>query len=266
MDKAIVVLTRGYSDMKQYDQLLTRNEHISKNLKNKLIPIVLFHEGNITNEHQIYIKSKSPDLEISFVNISSTSFLDEKKSIPFFPRTDHPPWQIGYRHMCNFWFKDFFKHVTDYNYIFRIDEDCYVQFSIDDAFSEIENGNIPFLYGTTFGDPGWVVTNMNQTTIEFMKSKGQDVKKRRAVGPLSCVFGLNLIKIREKMDILSEYHDYIDKSNGIYQYRWGDLPLWGEIMYYFFGIECNNNESIIKRWLIYYHKSHGKTVNAKYNK
>ena len=39
----------------------------------------------------------------------------------------------------------------------------------------------------------------------------------------------------------------------------GDLPLWGEIMYYIFGIDCNK---FIDKSLTYYHKSHGKTINA----
>ena len=262
MKKAIIVLTRGYAEEKDYNQLIERHKHISLNLEDKQIPIIIFNEGNISDEHQQYIKDKQHDLNINFVNITKTSFLKEKETVEIDPRGKDFGW--GYRHMCNFWFKDFFEYVKEYDYVLRVDEDCYVKFSIDRAFSEIENGNIPFLYGFVFADPGWVVKTMNQTTIDFMRLKGKTAGARRPFGPYTNVFGLNLIKIREKMDILSEYHQFIDKSNGIYKYRWGDLPLWGEIMYYIFGIECNN-ESYIKRWMLYYHKSHGKNVNAKYN-
>lgn len=262
---AIIVLTRGYEKIDDYKVLIERNNHIRKNLRNVDIPLIFFHEGNITPEHQEHIIANTPDLWMNFIDISATAFLKDKESIKFDERTDHPPWQIGYRHMCHFWFKDFFDYVENYDYVLRIDEDCFVKFSIDKAFEEIiSNKENPFFYGTTFGEPGWIVKNMNATTLDFMKKKGLNAKSRRAVGPLTCIFGLNLPIIREKMDILNEFFDHIDKSEGIYQYRWGDLPLWGEMMFYFFDIECLT-EKYIKRWMLWYHKSHGKTVNLKYH-
>ena len=58
MSKCIAVLTRGYPTISEYDQLIKRNIHISKNLNDKSLDILIFHEGNITEEHQIYIKNK----------------------------------------------------------------------------------------------------------------------------------------------------------------------------------------------------------------
>ena len=43
----------------------------------------------------------------------------------------------------------------------------------------------------------------------------------------------------------------------IYKRRWGDLPLWGEVIFYIFG-----NESLyINSKLKYYHESHKLNVN-----
>tara|TARA_B110000008_G_C16944926_1_gene554039 strand:- start:401 stop:1183 length:783 start_codon:yes stop_codon:yes gene_type:complete len=260
MSRAILVLTRGYDDINKYNVLLERNINIDRNLKDKTIPLLFFHEGNITDEHQTHIKNKQPNLIMKFINISDKCFLKEKENTTFYPRTDEPWWGYGYRHMCNFWFKDFYHYVKDYQYVLRIDEDCFIRFSIDRAFEHLLNNNSPFLYGHVFGDPGFVVVNLNNTTMNFLKENNfKNIKSRNQVGPYTNIFGMDLNKIREKWDILSKYHEYIDKSNGIYQYRWGDLPLWGEMMYYLFDIDCSKH---VEKWLTYYHKSHGKTINA----
>ena len=33
---------------------------------------------------------------------------------------------LGYKHMCHFWSMDFLDYLSDYKYIIRIDEDCFV--------------------------------------------------------------------------------------------------------------------------------------------
>ena len=81
MKKAIIVLTRGYAEEKDYNQLIERHKHISLNLEDKQIPIIIFNEGNISDEHQQYIKDKQHDLNINFVNITKTSFLKEKETV-----------------------------------------------------------------------------------------------------------------------------------------------------------------------------------------
>ena len=62
MSRAILVLTRGYDDINKYNVLLERNINIDRNLKDKTIPLLFFHEGNITDEHQTHIKNKQPNL------------------------------------------------------------------------------------------------------------------------------------------------------------------------------------------------------------
>ena len=55
----IAALVRGYKDKNQYKNLIKRNKNIYKNIILKSeIPFdnILFHEGNISFEHQEYIK------------------------------------------------------------------------------------------------------------------------------------------------------------------------------------------------------------------
>jgi len=49
----------------------------------------------------------------------------------------------------------------------------------------------------------------------------------------------------------------VDKSNNIYIYRWGDLPLWGEVLEYFY----KKHDYLIYNKINYFHGSLGKYVN-----
>ena len=51
--------------------------------------------------------------------------------------------------------------------------------------------------------------------------------------------------------------DEIDESNNIYIYRWGDLPLWGEVMEYFY----DKKDFLIYNRINYYHGSLNTYVN-----
>ena len=81
MNNAVVILTRGYSDLNKYDDLLNRNISIQQNLNNKSIEIIIFHENNIDIYQQNYIKSKTPLLNIIFISILEKAFKKEKSDI-----------------------------------------------------------------------------------------------------------------------------------------------------------------------------------------
>ena len=83
-NNAIVALTRGYSDTSKYRELITRNVSIWNTINQDLkYPLILFHEGNITEEHQKYIAEKSMGQTLIFKDISSV-------------------WTGGYAGMCRF--------------------------------------------------------------------------------------------------------------------------------------------------------------------
>jgi len=79
MKCCIAVLTRGYSDINKYSMLISRNKHILQNLNNKSINMLFFHENNIIEEQQLYIKNQTPELNIIFINILNNSFKKEKE-------------------------------------------------------------------------------------------------------------------------------------------------------------------------------------------
>ena len=281
MRSCIAVLTRGYSSVLMYSNLIRRNKAIQENLTDKTTDILIFHEGNITIEHQTHIADETPDLRIMFVDVNNGhAFKSEKTSITFHPGTSM--FGIGYRHMCSFWFVDFWYFVTGYDRILRIDEDCYIDFNIDAVLAKLDNYN--FICGRWMEDVDFVVIDLNKTTLDFLPHDTLGIKPflfenahsgafssaesdfatrifnaRRCkdpAGPYTNVFALNLQNIRTHQ-LLSEYIKIIEDSGNIYRNRWGDLPLWGEAIHYLFGMKSVLIDTNIR----YLHESHDMKVN-----
>lgn len=249
---AIVVLTRGYNSLKDYSTLIKRNQNIEKCLKNKEIELVFFHEGNITDTHQKYIRDNSKSLKMNFYSIKDESFLDEKKNIENSEETKR--FKLNYRHMCHFWFVDFWRYCENYDLILRIDEDCFIEFDIIKMFNQLNNKIS--VYGFWDNDCEYVTRGLNDFTLEFLLNENIKREKKSPSGPYTNIIGLNLKKLRENK-LLKSYIEEIDKSDNIYKYRWGDLPLWGEVLHYMY----NKDEHSLINEIKYYHKSHNLKVN-----
>jgi hypothetical protein len=251
----IAVLTRGYDTLDGYSMLIKRNQCIAANLKDKSTHILIFHEGNIREEQQIYIQSQTPDLPLKFVSVVGVGFKPEKSAIP----KESTDWfGLGYRHMCSFWFVDFWGLVGEYDVLLRIDEDCFVDFSIDDVFFGEGASSRLFIAGGTIEDCDFVTCGLNQFSLDFMNwhqlSKGKG--GLLPVGPCTNLMLFRLNKIRE-VPVFFQYVEEVDESEMIYRRRWGDLPLWGDAIYYIFGEDTFKIDTRIK----YYHASHKAQVN-----
>ena len=244
---AIIILTRGYNKLEDYDLLIKRNKSLLK-FYNSKIDYVVFHEGNIYVDHQNYISSFTPKLKLIFIDIGE-SFVKEDIPIKI-----EMKWGLGYRNMCNFWFTKFWKYVQKYERIIRIDEDCIFYSNYNHIFNLLEDKVSVFAKKSY--DELFVIKGLNDFTINFLNNKNIKAKKRNVWGPYTNVIGLNLIKLRKNL-LLKEYINSIKNSKNIFYYRWGDLPLWGEVLYYFY----NEKDYLISDKIIYYHKSHDQFVN-----
>lgn len=251
---AVILLTRGYTNIKRYDMLINRNKSIEKNLIDKSIDILIFNENNITNEHQNYIKKMTPNLNIIFINILEKAFLNEKKNIKVDKSVEK--FSLGYRHMCSFWFVNFWNFVETYDRVLRIDEDCIIDFNIDKIFYLLNNKVA--IYGHWERDCDFVTNCMNSFTLNFFKNNGIDIIKKDKIisGPYTNIISFNLEKLRQN-ELLFKYINEIDKSNNIYIWRWGDLPLWGEVLLYMY----DKDDHLLTKYIKYYHKSHNRKVN-----
>jgi hypothetical protein len=216
---------------------------------------LIFHEGNITENQQQYISNQTPELKIKFVNIANGKAFRRHKE---FVRWDGcEAFGMGYRHMCSFWFIDFWHFVKDYDLLLRIDDDCTIQCNIDNIFKLLEKHI--FVSGREEPDLDYVTIGMNALTVGFMKNNlpsREASKKYPPTGPYTNVIAINLSQVR-KEPLFKKYVDCIDESNGIYTNRWGDLPLWGEAIHYIFGDKSLKIDTDLK----YYHGSHNTQVN-----
>jgi len=257
MKKCIAVLTRGYEDITQYYKLLNRNKQIEINLDDKSIDILIFHEGNITPEQQIHISSHTPILNIKYIDITSNAFLKEKSLIKI--DKDARCFGLAYRYMCSFWFVDFLKFVSEYDFLLRIDEDCFIDCNIDNILLQLNT--YYFVAGSESGDKEFVTKGLNNFTLDFIKNNKNNYEfksntSKPPSGPYTNLIGINLNEIRKNETYLN-YVKNIDLSNMIYERRWGDLPLWGEVIHYIF----EKNTLLIDNNIKYYHESHRRQVN-----
>jgi hypothetical protein len=258
---AVAVLTRGYQNVQQYNTLIKRNLSIANNLGSlQNIDILIFHEGNILEPHQKYIKQYTPTLNLKFICIKEHAFKDEKKDISFFEPTK--TFGLNYRHMCSFWFTDFWNFVNDYDLILRVDEDCVINFNIPELFYHLQNKTA--IYGAWTRDHDFVTHGLNKFTEQFIKENLQisaPIIPHRPSGPYTNVIGLNLTRLRANT-LAQKYIEKVKTLNYIYIFRWGDLPLWGELLFYL----CDPNNYMKYDKIKYFHGSHNFHVGGDPNK
>lgn len=249
---AICVLTRGYNEINKYNILIKRNNCIDNQLTNKNIPIIIIHEGNISIEQQNHIRHASPNLNIIF---NSIEFDKDREKVTI--DNNARGFNMGYRHMCSFWFVDMFsfKIFEGYDYILRIDEDCEMKTSIENIFDQLIDSSVNYaICGNTDIDSSGVTRNMNKTTLSFLNNNS--LKPKSPGGPMTQMIGFNM-KLLRKEQLLQEYIIHVHNTKMIYINRWGDLSLWGEVFHYILPGTLKTDKNIK-----YYHGSHKKNVNG----
>ena len=256
MRSCIATLTRGYTDIEKYSMLIKRNKHIARKLSDKTIDILIFHEGNIVEEHQAHIKAQTPELALKFIDISPIAFKKERAHIIV---EQAKGGGLNYRHMCSFWFVEFWQVVKGYDKLLRIDEDCFIEFRPETVLESLDE-HIFIVPQMTY-DHEFVTIGLNTFSLEFIRENRKEYafkswESKPPFGPYTNVFGISLKEVRENK-MFQKYMNEVDKRGMIYKRRWGDLPLWGEVIYYIFGMETCFQEKQIN----YYHQSHNTGVN-----
>ena len=145
MKAAIILLTKGYQHPQFYETLIRRNAHIYENFNRRMkqeYPLLIFHEGNITEEHKQFILSYEKNAIVKFIDIG----LDFKwpMSITMNEVKDHR-FHLGYRLMCRFHSTNIWKYVKDYDYIIRIDEDAMIGELNYDIFEYMKEHNLDYM-------------------------------------------------------------------------------------------------------------------------
>lgn len=246
----ICCLTRGYVDMKGYDQIIERNRSLWDLSWAHLYDHIIFHEGNISRDHQAYIVSQC-DLPVKFVNISDsfTRDFDHKNDVcKSLPELGHPDWYLGYKRMCRFWFVDFWKYLDNYQYILRIDEDVHVSDTCQDPIQFCQEHKLHYLSAYVMDEEDHVIDGLSR----FVKMKQEIIKKM----PSTCA---NVVEIPyyTKPESLN-FIKTIDKTGCIFRNRWGDAPLMNVLIQKF-----TDPQKYTFQWSGFhgYHGSHSRMFN-----
>ena len=230
---ATVILTKGYDNNEKYSDLIKRNQSIYDKFYDKSIDNIIFHEGNITQNQQKYIQNKTPNLPLLFYKID---FIKQYTPNTLCPSTkESDSFSIGYKNMCYFWSIGFLnnQYLKNYDYIFRIDEDCILNKIDKNIFNNYFKNNIyfssPYFQGE---DSPNVTVGMNTFFNNYIKTINFKPYNINVKNPYTNVFIMN-IKYFRNNKIIQQLFKNINLTNCIFNNRWGDLPIWGYILYYF---------------------------------
>lgn len=221
---AIVCLTRGYNDISQYSTLIKRNNKLYENFNNRYnYPLIIFHEGNITGQHQEHIFRNSNNQEISFVDIKEEfTWPSEVNQI----RDNR--FNLGYRMMCRFHSFYIWEHLKNYDYVLRVDEDGFIEKLDYDVFQYMQDNSYDYLT-CRFMEEYHLLTNSTlPQAVESLipdKFKLQDYDQTNFWIPYT---NLYIAKTSFFLDNnVNKFLKDLISMNDFLMNRWGDAPVHG---------------------------------------
>ena len=257
----VVVLTRGYTHINGYADLVHRNRTIFDNFYSKLLDqpnydVIIFHEGNIHDLHQQYIRSCTPNMPLEFRKVDFVNNVSKNYALC-------PPSQLseyftlGYKNMCYFWSITFLEYLKDYDYIIRIDEDCTIHSIDPNVIQRYKEQDIHFSspYFTGEDEPN-VTIGMKRLFHMYLMEKRFGRYKTEIRCPYTNVMIVDIQYFRNTR-IVGDVLKKIKECNCIFSNRWGDLPIWGYILSYLIEPRFYLEDKTIS----YRHASHNIEIN-----
>ena len=256
---AITVLTRGYGSNDGYEKLIHRNKQILSVFYNLLdnkddYDVIIFHEGNITQEQQNYIQSNTPEMPLRFTEVE---FLNKNINNPYCPNTNlSNEFPLGYKNMCYFWSITFLEYLKNYDYIIRIDEDCFLEKLDPNVILNYKKNNVMFSSAQYEKDDAKEVIIGLKEMFDGYLSKTGKTKKNELTMPYTNFMVVNIPFFRDNEDVINILAE-IKNSDCIFSNRWGDLPIWGYILSYFIDRPLYFEDKTV----VYNHESHHVKIN-----
>jgi len=195
-------------------------------------PVIAYVEESFRPEwkHRVILKTGiTPKFER--VHFEIPEFLNPKDIPQYYPpgTTLHP---IGYRHMCRFFSGTIYRHpsLEPYDYYWRLDTDSRLLSEIRyDLFEFMERENYRYGYcsivmdGPVYTEQMWSVVKeyieAQKITPSFLDDYIEDGEWNLSLYYTN--FEIAALEFwRSKQ--FSDFFDHIDRSGGIYRYRWGD--------------------------------------------
>jgi|SRR3989344_770047 len=201
-------------------------------------PVVIFHE-NFSEEIIEEIRSiAGSELQFEKVAFQIPDFL-KKETIP----ERYYGFSIGYRHMCRFFSSDFFYHpaLKEYEWYLRLDTDSFLIDTVGyDMFAFMAEHEYWYGYNYMLKDRPEVVVGFWDLTDKYVQNsniKPYFLNKfvKNGAWDNTCYyanFEISNFNFWRSENVRS-YMDFIDKSGGIYNYRWGDTIIKSLAIYLF---------------------------------
>jgi hypothetical protein len=254
---AIVCLTRGYRDVRQYAPLIARNRSIYDSInrfRSDEYPLVIWHEGNVTEAHQRHILASDPNSDVRFVDVSVLFRLSGDSSISDLMED----WQIGYRLMCRFHIYHIWQCCRQFQYVMRIDEDCVVCSTEIDPIEWMSRQRSDFAAAAFVAETHELT---NRTLPGFVAQYLGLLHPDRSFAGIynHCFPYTNLYVTRTAfwlgVDVQRFLYAIIREPASI-RFRWGDLPVLGVAL----NIFAREDSIAVLPKLVYRHGSHDVTV------
>jgi hypothetical protein len=254
---AIVGLTRGYSDIDRYDPLIARNRSIYESInrfRTDQYPLVLWHEGNISDAHQRYIVARDLNSDVRFVDVSGLFRLPRDISLPELVED----WQVGYRLMCRFQIYHIWQYCREFEYIMRVDEDCVICSAAIDPIEWANREDCDFATGAFVGEAHELTNLTLPSFIERYLGFWQPDRPFAGIYNHSFPY-TNLYVARTGFWLRPDVQRFlfaVVQEPASLRLRWGDLPVLGVALNIFAG---GRGVALLPK-LVYRHGSHDATI------
>lgn len=267
---ATAVLARGHVRLRDYLPLIRRNNSIFKTLAHQdslraptySVDHHIFHEGNINFWQRFAISACALPHRLIFRDITRF-FLASPLSLPSSPWCHETAlssqFSQGYKTMCRFWFDGFLSYLGDYDYIVRVDDDCYLSsFPLASIIKEMKSGAARYVTAKLEpkDDPD-VTLGLYEFASAFRESRPNLHEPSLDRNPYTNFFALS-VGYFANCDEFKCFADAVHSSCCISINRWGDMPLWGVFLSMLEQSGLLSHRSDIA----YYHGSHFLSVNT----
>jgi hypothetical protein len=259
MKTAIYGLVRGHNKRYQYIKVIRRNRLLNQNLSGSY-DMIIFHEGDLDEDHLDLIRGESQN--VRFINVGDSSFRVpdhiSKKNIP------NDRFGIGYRHMCQFSAIDVWKYLRQYDYVMGLDDDGWIESSVKyNIFEYCRQNNYKFCYIDRSGDGHQpTVATLPEFTREYVIKNDinincslEDIHLDDAI--ITHIF-ITDVSFWQRDDV-QKYLEAVSKSGGIYKYRWGDASIMS------LAVKMFMEEKYVSK-LDFFQYTHGNHNFSNYNK
>jgi Glycolipid 2-alpha-mannosyltransferase len=224
---AIVCLTRGYSNLEGYNKLIQRNRSVYEVInryRRQQYPLIIWHEGNITWEHQLHIAAYEWNAVLRFIDVSQVFHLPRDISEADLVED----WRVGYRLMCQFHSFWIWQLTREFDYVMRLDEDCVLTSSAGDPIEMLRAVEGDF-GAALFTAESHDLTN--RTLAGFVEELAAGLERKITEHPYNQVFPYTNFYVTRtgfwRRTEVQRFLNAIRRNPDSLRCRWGDLPVLG---------------------------------------